>query len=142
MPTVPLHTPAPPPTTALPNPLPQLLQTPTGLALVELQGTVNTPHANAAVGTHTPVGKLVFPLYPPADPASTAWMKRVYLYVGSHQRLTGEVRKLPKPVAVVRRREAAAGAVAEGSGEEELEIVEVVKWKILFTGRPEPVSGD
>ena len=76
-------------------------------------------------------------------------MKRVHLYVGKHQRLTGEVKKLVNPMALIRRRseaEKGEGAMdlekeVEGKeGEEELEIVEVVRWKILFSSRPEPVG--
>jgi chromosome transmission fidelity protein 8 len=53
--------------------------------------------------------------------------------------LTGEVKKLPKPLAVVRKRE---GGESEGAveGTEDLEIAEVVKYKILFSNRPEPVG--
>lgn len=65
-------------------------------------------------------------------------MKRVYLYVGRHQRLTGEVKKLAKPIGVIRRRQ---GGGDDQAGEDELEIVEVVRWKVLFGGRPEPVDG-
>ncbi|KAI9777316.1 MAG: hypothetical protein M1839_008924 [Geoglossum umbratile] len=132
------------------NPLPQPLRTPSGLALLELQGTINLPPIGLlntsdelpdATPEDTPVGRLVFPDYSSANPPdNTAWMKRVYLYVGKHQRLTGEVKKLPNPTAVVRRRECAEG-MAGGSDEvEELEIVEIVRWKILFSQRPEPVS--
>lgn len=74
-------------------------------------------------------------------------MKRVYLYVGQHQRLVGEVKKLAKPLAVLQTR--GAGEHAEESrrrlnegedGEQEaLEIAGVVKYKVLFQGRPEPV---
>ena len=75
------------------------------------------------------------------DPDSTKWMKRVYLYAGRYQRMTGEVKKLAKPLAVVRRRER---SMMEGNraGEEgdELEIVEVIKYKIIFASRPEPVG--
>lgn len=93
----------------------------------------------------TRIGKLVFPDYSASDTASnTAWMKRVYLYVGQHQRLTGEVKKLPKPMAVIRRRDTQRDAPADGQVEvgveEELEIVEIVRWKILFSSRPEPVG--
>ncbi len=69
-------------------------------------------------------------------------MKKVYLYVGRHQRLTGEVKKLPKPLAIIRRKEpsgSGAGTAATVS-DEELEIVELVYHKILFSSRPEPVS--
>ena len=61
-------------------------------------------------------------------------MKRVHLYVGAHQRLTGEVRELARPVGVLRR--------PEGAEEESLEIVAVVKHKLVFATRPEPVGGE
>ena len=76
-------------------------------------------------------------------------MKRVYLYVGENQRMVGECKKLPKPFAVIRKRgqedEEGEDTVMEGGeparAEEELEIREVVKHKIVFSGRPEPVGG-
>jgi chromosome transmission fidelity protein 8 len=64
-------------------------------------------------------------------------MKQVYLYVGQHQRLTGEVKKLPKPLAVIRRR----GEASEDEVAEELEVVDIVKYKLVFSTRPEPVTG-
>ncbi len=99
----------------------------------------------------TPIGRLVFPHYNPSllGEEDLSWMRRVYLYVGKHQRLTGEVKILGKPVAVLRKKitkETTDGIVdveREGGSEEtgeELEIVEVVKFKILFAGRPEPVD--
>lgn len=146
MPAIPLH---PPSLTAAasasPNPLPQLLQTPSGLAIVEIQGTINLPGNAASLdeeetdgadaqGQGTAVGRLAFPLFDSAaDPADTKWMKRIYLYIGKHQRLTGEVKKLPKPLAVIRRRD-------ESQQGEELELAEIVKYKILFAHRPEPVG--
>lgn len=134
------------------NPLPQLLQTPSGLALLELQGTINLPGAESAGGdgpdqqqqAAVPIGRIDFPDYRPDsitfDPASTAWMKRVYMYVGQHQRLTGEVKKLPRAVGVVRRRQQQVGGGGGGGGAEELEVVEIVKYKIVFSSRPEPVG--
>jgi len=149
------------------NPLPQLLQTPAGLALLELQGTINLPAAAERDGSAeessqtdpVAIGRLDFPDYSTtaADTDATAWMRRVYLYVGMHQRLTGEVKKLPKPLAVVRRRSAAEGdgrgsgtamdvdeaAAKDGDGgdhTEALEVVEIVKYKIVFSQRPEPVG--
>ncbi|KAK1139326.1 hypothetical protein N8T08_001097 [Aspergillus melleus] len=134
------------------NPLPQLLQTPSGLAILELQGTINVPSqdgqedASDPAGAdsdasdpntpafETPIGKLMFPDYSPqtTSPDDTKWMKRVYLYVGRYQRMTGEVKKLPQPLAVVQKR--------PNTDSDELEIVEIVKFKLLFKNRPEPVN--
>ncbi|KAJ5670005.1 uncharacterized protein N7477_005368 [Penicillium maclennaniae] len=127
----------------LTNPLPQLLQTPSGLALLELQGTINLPEHEPdtspdgspnlnAPSVETPIGKIMFPDYSLLNPDDTKWMKRVYLYVGRYQRMTGEVKKLPRPIAVLQKR--------AGSEMEELEIVEVVRYKIFFKNRPEPVN--
>lgn len=65
-------------------------------------------------------------------------MRTVHLYVGLHQRLTGQVKKLAKPLAVIRRR-AEDARTAEGEGGE-LEIVDVVYYKMIFSSRPEPVG--
>lgn len=133
-----------PTTTTQGNPLPQLLQTPSGLALLELQGTINLPGAEGSDGSAQQplaIGRLDFPDYRPDsitfDASSTAWMRRVYMYVGQHQRLTGEVKKLPRAVGVVRRRQKGD---EDGDRAEELEVVEVVKYKIVFSSRPEPVG--
>ncbi|KAF4984642.1 hypothetical protein FZEAL_218 [Fusarium zealandicum] len=126
-----------------PSPLPQLLQTPSGLALLELQGTVNMPQdANGESLSKVEIGTLEFPDYVP-DAEGSAWMKRVHLFVGQHQRLTGEVKKLPRAVAVVRRRENKVVTGSGGDSEEQgdnLEVVEIVKYKIMFPNRPEPVG--
>ncbi|KZF19824.1 hypothetical protein L228DRAFT_30062 [Xylona heveae TC161] len=213
----------------IPNPLPPLLHTPSGLAVIEMQGTINMPSAElvhdlddddddddderrdgeemevemddeslakggqaakhnkrpkskAAYEAETAIGRLVFPYYSPTEPTDNKWMKRVHLYVGRHQRMTGEVKKLVNPLAVIRRRQQ-QGPVGSGKGtanevsekgadvdmdvdvdadttrdgtagenrngstakgddeEEELEIVDIVRYKILFSQRPEPVSG-
>lgn len=151
-----------------PNPLPPLLHTPAGLALVELQGTINFPSLSEDALVHDPetssasytgpIGRLVFPGYSAdaMDVGDTSWMKRVHLYVGPHQRLTGELKKLPKALAVVRRRATEPSAGAEQQSEEPggqgnavaddgkppdaLEIAAIVKYKIVFSQRPEPVG--
>lgn len=138
MPTIPIH-PRPPPSSFNPtnNPLPPLLHTPSGLALLELQGTIHFP-TPSSTSDSTLVGHLTFPLYNPTlhGEDDTKWMKRVYFYVGESQRMIGEVKKLGKPFAVLRKRE------AEGEeNKEELEIVEIVRFKVVFSSRPEPVSG-
>lgn len=147
MTTVKIH---PPPTRDRPctSPLPTLLQTPSGLAILELQGTINLPQdAEGRDVSGVEVGRVEFPDYDPstAEGGGTGWMKTVQLYIGQHQRLTGEVKKLPRALAVVRRR----GAVGEqehypeeGSGAEggDLEVIEIVKYKLMFSHRPEPVG--
>jgi chromosome transmission fidelity protein 8 len=148
MPTIPLHTRPLNATAPTENPLPHLLHTPSGLAILELQGTFHFPPSSDPTGS-THLGKLVFPLYNPElnEPGDTKWMKRVYMYVGKGQRMTGECKKLPKPLAVVRKREnkdedvVMGGDDGECGKEEELEIAEVVNWKIVFSSRPEPVGG-
>ncbi|KAK3304367.1 Ctf8-domain-containing protein [Chaetomium strumarium] len=151
---VPLHPPSSSPSSSSPfaNPLPALLHTPSGLALLELQGTINLPPSvlhepssesdDASEAPPVPIGRLHFPEYHPGTKDDTAWMKRVWMYVGNHQRMLGEVKKLPRALAVLRRR--SDPRVVEGEGEkkeEELEVVEVVKYKIVFSSRPEPVGG-
>ena len=76
-------------------------------------------------------------------------MKRAWLFVGENQRLQGEVKRLPRAVAVLRRRRKGLveGAVGgdDGDGDEgveELEVVEVVKYKVVFSSRPEPVGSE
>ncbi|KAL8734715.1 MAG: hypothetical protein Q9181_003104 [Wetmoreana brouardii] len=82
----------------------------------------------------TTVGRIEFPDYDPDDVTeSTSWMKRVHLYVGPHQRLTGEVKKLPNPLAVIRRK-----PQSSPSETEQLDIAEVIYYKLLFSARPEP----
>ncbi|KAI9747812.1 MAG: hypothetical protein M1815_003883 [Lichina confinis] len=163
MPSIALHAPAhtnPSETTTSSNPLPHLLRTPSGLAILEIQGTLNMPgvHASetgssgddgigAGAGGSVAVGRLVFPDYHPDNSPDDdlRWTKRVYFYVGKHQRMTGEVKKLPKPMAVIRRRAAKRTQevvdVVEGeTQQEDLEIVDLVRWKILFSQRPEPAG--
>ncbi|KAI1343878.1 hypothetical protein F5Y15DRAFT_180750 [Xylariaceae sp. FL0016] len=133
------------------NPFPQLIQTPSGLAILELQGTINLPSTNeTSEGVNkedVSIGRITFPDYhsDTQDPSSTAWMKRIHLYVGQHQRLTGEVKKLPKALAILRKRTSSdedldmSNSGAEAT-REALEIIEIVKYKLMFSSRPEPVG--
>jgi chromosome transmission fidelity protein 8 len=121
------------------SPLPNLIQTPSGLALLELQGNFNlTDDGITATEQEVTVGRIDFPDYHPETQleGSTSWMKRVYMYVGQHQRLSGEVKKLPKALAIIRKR---VGEGTDGHGEM-LEVVEIVKYKLVFSQRPEPVG--
>lgn len=118
------------------NPLPGLIQTPSGLALLEIQGTLNSTAGGETdeIGQSAiDIGKLSFPLYHPADTSNSKdWQKKVHLYVGSNQRLTGELKKLPNPVAIIRKRQ------TPGEASEDLEMVDIIYYKLSFTHRPEP----
>ncbi|KAK6371850.1 uncharacterized protein PV06_08445 [Exophiala oligosperma] len=129
------------------DPLPTLLQTPSGLAILEMQGTIHGPfpHADETVTEvqTIDVGRLEFPLYNTKEPLEGKWMKKVYLYVGKHQRLTGEIKKLAKPLAVIQKvnpEDEVNGTPTATSTNEDLEVLEIVKYKLLFSGRPEPVG--
>lgn len=143
------------------SPLPPLLQTPSGLAILELQGTINIPSSAVTDNDddshvdstdkdipdggkpviETELGRLTFPDYVDGmdTDKDTKWMKRAYLFVGRYQRMTGEVKKLAKPLAVIQRRQTASNGADPGEGDE-LEIVEIIKYKIIFASRPEPVG--
>ncbi|KAK4506612.1 hypothetical protein PRZ48_000344 [Zasmidium cellare] len=129
------------------NALPPLLQTPTGHAIIELQGSVLAEHGDMEGSTAAlPLGKLVFPSADGRDYSTSGgdWDgKRVFLFVGKHQRMTGEVKKLAKPLAIVRRRrpDETADDDASAAGDE-VEIAEIAYFKILFTHRPEPMGGE
>ncbi|KAK5304955.1 hypothetical protein LTR99_004021 [Exophiala xenobiotica] len=150
MPSVQLHTgPRPKADESLSNPLPSLLQTPSGLAILEIQGTIHGPslHSEEQISETqtTTIGRLEFPLYSSTEPAAGKWMKKVYLYVGKHQRLTGEIKKLAKPLAIIRKCDGndqpnGTDATSASATCEDLEVVEIVKYKLLFSGRPEPVG--
>ncbi|KAI8947392.1 putative sister chromatid cohesion protein Ctf8 [Xylaria longipes] len=133
------------------NPLPKIIQTPSGLAILELQGTINLPqvddNSSEVIGDKLEIGRISFPDYHPEtqDASSTAWMKRVHLYVGQHQRLTGELKKLPRAIAVIRKRPGSGPDVEitnsiSQSAKEDLELVEIIKYKLMFSHRPEPVG--
>lgn len=133
------------------NPLPQLIQTPSGLALLELQGTFETSssddHDGPACNTeHTAeIEDLGVLSYDPDDPDSI-----LELLVGEHQRLTGSIQKLARPLAVLQKIDAweplplqqrqGEGEDGDERCEEELRVVEIVRYKIVFAGRPEPVG--
>ncbi|KAK6500952.1 hypothetical protein TWF506_003710 [Arthrobotrys conoides] len=141
MPSTPVHLPNPLSATSNTNPLPQILRLPTGLAILELQGDINFPSPEDSPSNinFTTVGNLIFP-DATSDSTDIKDVKRVWLYVGKHQRLTGEVKALPKPLGVLRKRKPDASAGNNGTEEEELEIVDIIKHKIIFSKRPEPVG--
>lgn len=137
MPTVTID---PPPTSlsSTTSPLPPLLQTPAGLAIIEIQGTLNISQPSS--DDIQSIGRVVFANLPAGtkpDANNTKWMKKVHLYVGKNQKLVGEVRKLAKPLAVIRRKESGEAEQDAPSSQDELEIMDIVRYKLFFGGRPE-----
>jgi chromosome transmission fidelity protein 8 len=137
--------------------LPSTLQTPSGLALIELQGKILVDDADGLdedLQSALTVGRLIFPAANDiTDSHSLAeWDgRRVFLFVGKHQRLAGEVKKLAKPIAVMRRRGSIVtgptsndhemgGTAQNPASSQDLEIVEIITQKILFANRPEPIG--
>ncbi|EME87801.1 uncharacterized protein MYCFIDRAFT_102265, partial [Pseudocercospora fijiensis CIRAD86] len=119
--------------------LPPTLRTPAGLALVELQGSILSESAQAEFGRALQLGRLVFPAADDSVDGRGDWDgTRVLLYIGTHQRMAGEVKKLSKPVAVIRRRPISPHA-SHPAAEDEVEIAEIMHLKMLFAHRPEPM---
>jgi chromosome transmission fidelity protein 8 len=140
MPTTLLHPPSAPPPGLLTSPLPSLLQTPFGLAIIEIQGSLNISTTTTSGSDDQSIGRIVFPSLPTgvtADESNTKWMKKVQMFIGKNQKLVGEVKKLAKPLGVIRRREQAADVDGGDSNVDELEIVDVVRYKLFFGSRPE-----
>lgn len=117
---------------------------PTPPAPPEDSGKGDAMEIDPSTSHETPIGRIVFPdMQTEDDKKDPTKFKRVYLYIGKHQRLTGEVKKLLKPLGIIRRRDPSLRESDTANGDwegEELEIVDIVRWKILFSARPEPVS--
>lgn len=151
------------------NPLPSLLHTPFGVCLIEIQGTIHFPvsldssaspdSVSASSSSATQVGRLEFPLYNATSDIDEhgngkegPWMKKVYLYIGKHQRLVGEVKKLQKALVALVRKDKQQSADVDmsdntddgshnaGKEKEALDVLDIVRYKIIFSGRPEPVG--
>lgn len=111
--------------------LPKTLTTPFGLALVEIQGSIQVgdsplvasnltlDQANLDLG-HCTLGDIEF----------SGSSGEATLLVGKHQLLRGKIVKLPSPLAVLK---------IEPSQSTEIPVLGVVYYKLLFNNRPEPV---
>ncbi|SMQ46143.1 unnamed protein product [Zymoseptoria tritici ST99CH_1A5] len=135
MPTISVRRCEPSSNTAVDNPLPQLLETPSGLAIVELQGSVLSEEQESDAVQALSLGRLVFPAAEHGE--NSDWDgKRVFLFIGKHQRMAGEVKKLSKPVAVMRR------PADPTAPQDVVEVTEIVYYKMLFQHRPEPMGAE
>ncbi|KAK9473920.1 Ctf8-domain-containing protein [Dipodascopsis tothii] len=105
--------------------LPEVLQTPTGLALLEIQGTVHLPPGDE--GMVHEIGTLSFA-------EKTAW-----LWVGNRQRMEGKIVELKPPLGIMRRAETDTADAEDGSTGTAVEIIDVIRHKVVFKTRPEPM---
>ncbi|KAF8416764.1 sister chromatid cohesion protein Ctf8 [Tirmania nivea] len=140
------------------------------LQIEQLSSTSQPDPSSIPEGYHTqrlPIGLLAFPpdAFKMMPKTAAQGGKRgkngavkevggVLLFVGRWQKMRGEVRELGRPLGVLRRREVEGdrmvgggegdggngGVQAEGVQGEEVEIVDVVRWKVVFSTRPEPVG--
>jgi chromosome transmission fidelity protein 8 len=84
------------------------------------------------------LGRLVFPPPDDGNPENTAWdRKRVLLFIGKHQKMAGEVKVLKNAIAVLGR---PAQPTASSARDGCVEVIEVVRWKMVFASRPEPMG--
>lgn len=132
--------------------LPNVLRTPSGLVLIEIQGTVHigsrTLSSTGGLGLQSEnehdkstqfsntkeepdlIGKFDF-----SDLEKGG--NSVTLVVDQHQRLRGKLEKLKKPLAILR----IDGQQKEGTAKSPVRIpvVDVVSQKLIFSSRPEPI---
>jgi chromosome transmission fidelity protein 8 len=103
--------------------------------MVEIQGSVLSEEGRFDAATALNLGRLVFPAAENSE--SSEWDgKRVFLFIGKHQRMAGEVKKLSKPVAVIRR------PIDPTAPQDVVEVAEIVYYKMLFQHRPEPMGAE
>ncbi|KAH3686084.1 hypothetical protein WICPIJ_002943 [Wickerhamomyces pijperi] len=72
--------------------------------------------------------------------------KKAVLYIGTSQRLLGVIKKVDPPLGLLRFGGGGTDVVGNNGdilvdeeAKQKVEIVDVIKWKIIFTGRPLPI---
>lgn len=136
----------------LENPEENLISTPYGLAILEIQGELNLPNSPPdstsnrdseymenfvkidTIYDAVKFGKLVFD----DNDKSIAT-----LFIGKSQRLLGKLEKLETPLAVLRipndHKDASFSDNKEVLNEEKIKIIDVIKKKLIFKQRPLPI---
>ncbi|KAK9459303.1 Ctf8-domain-containing protein [Lipomyces oligophaga] len=118
--------------------LSQVIQTPSGLALMEIQGLLHiAPLKSDDLEEEAEIGRLTFEGQVP------------WLWIGNHQRLEGKLVDLKQPVGVMRRQDDPHDLHLHNRNSDDsgngygnhVEFVEVIRRKIVFSTRPEPLVG-
>ncbi|CAN6674913.1 hypothetical protein TRVA0_072S00122 [Trichomonascus vanleenenianus] len=135
----------------VPNRFPEVLHTPSGIALVEIQGIINV-NDKPLLGSELDLAK--FEGYQSDDDDITPGVIRkhlgqfdfskfdkgeVTLEVGDNQILRGKVAKLRTPLAVLEMSSSTASSSQDQNANTTIPIVEIIRHKITFSLRPEPL---
>lgn len=124
--------------------VPSILKTPTGLLLIEVQGTLHigqkalVSSGSLGLDANETVSKASHDLIGVFDFSELEkGGKEIVLNVDRHQRLRGKVVKLKDPIAIVR-----TDAVSDSTNPDEapeIPIIDIVEFKAVFSNMPEPV---
>lgn len=133
--------------------LPPFLRLPQGLVMIEIQGTIHRPTAVPQQFTSTSddpnpafiktkhgkdavnIGKLKFDI---ANPNSN----KVELLIGKNQKLVGSIKELEKPLGILqfpKLEEPSKANDQEYLKTQRVQLMEIVKHKLIFSNRPVPL---
>lgn len=119
------------------NGSPLLVSTPQGNVILEIQGELVLPSSKPEGLTPEEEAKYVL-----IDEINHAVQvgrleldgDKATLFIGTSQRLLGDVKKLNPPLGLLK-----IPSSADDDQEEKIKMVDVIKHKIIFTGRPLPI---
>lgn len=123
---------------------PKTLQTPSGIALLEIQGIIHigdkqlTGEGGFSLDSQTEDEKLNL-----SEPELVGEFifsndNDVVLNVGKYQRLRGSIQKLKKPLALVKIEDPDRKIENEDENRE-MKLVEIIYHKLVFSAMPEPI---
>lgn len=124
--------------------VPSILKTPTGLLLIEVQGTLHigqkalVSSGSLGLDANETVSKASHDLIGVFDFSELEkGGKEIVLNVDQHQRLRGKIVKLKDPIAILR-----TDAISDSTNPDEppeIPIVDIVEFKAVFSNMPEPI---
>ncbi|GMM35944.1 Ctf8 protein [Saccharomycopsis crataegensis] len=132
--------------------LPPFIRLPEGLVMIELQGTINKPTKVPAhydedkedfIKTKSghdavKIGKLRYDFN---DPSA----KKVELLIGTSQKLIGSIKKLDKPMGILqfpKMDNHSNISDRQYLKTQQVQVVEIIRHKLVFTNRPVPLMDD
>lgn len=122
--------------------LPEILRTPSGTVLLEIQGVINVGET-PLVRTELDLGSLETESTHEEIPIGAIDLSQVteagspvILEMGKSQLLRGKVVKLGVPLAIL---EVSAATDTSDNSEAEVPVLDVITHKAVFSARPEPV---